>query len=135
MVFCPAIVAQTKAGRPEVVIRGDLERKVLNGLGEGLRILAKRARFREATRVPKMVAHVDRDPPEPSLIAERFRQSLAVANMLEASFYLPEGEERSCKVEVGIDSLLQGLAGLRQMRQSCQRLLEVGHRLGVGRSR
>src|SRR5512139_1018489 len=75
----PTIVAQSKAGHPEVEIRGNLERKVLNRLGDGLRVLAERARFREVTREPKVVAHVGRDPTEPSWVTERFRQAFSVA--------------------------------------------------------
>ncbi len=46
-----------------------------------------------------------------------------------------ERVERRVKMEAKIDRLPQPLAGLREMRQSRQRLLEAGDRLSIGRAR
>src|SRR6516164_6498516 len=86
------IVAQGEAGHPQVEIRRDLELKIVNRRGDGLAAQAERAGFRRVTSDPEIVAHVGRDPPEPSLITERPSQAFGGAEMPEARLELPQWE-------------------------------------------
>ena len=78
---------------------------------------------------------IDGHLPEPPLIVERPRQAFGFAETAEDPLEFSERKECSSQVEAKIDGLLQRLAGLGQMPEGRQRLLEAAHRLPVGRSR
>ena len=124
----PSIVARPEAGHAEVEIPRHLERNISKRLGNGLGALAERERFRRMTGDPEVVAHIDGHLPESPLIVERPRQAFGFAETAEDPLEFSERKECSSKVEAKIDGLLQRLAGLGQMRQCRQRLLEAARR-------
>ena len=131
----PSIVARVEAGRAKVEISRHLERNIPERLGNSLGALAEPERFRRMTDNPEVVAHVDGQLAESPLIVERPRQALGFAETAEDPLEFSERKECGSQVEAKIDGLLQPLAGLGQMPQGRQRLLEARDRLPVGRSR
>src|SRR5438445_1081500 len=71
---------------------------------------------------------------ESPLIVEPPGQALGFAEIAEDPFEFSERKESSSKVKAKIDGLLQPLAGLGQMPEGNQRLLEASDGLSVGRS-
>src|SRR5262245_8460836 len=80
------------------------------------------------------MAQVDEQSSEPALISERPGERFGLAQAAEAALELPERMERDPQVEAKIDGVLQHIAGLRQMPERRQRLLEAAYGLPVGRS-
>jgi hypothetical protein len=80
----------------------------------------------------EMVARGDGHPGEPSLVVERPGQPFGFAKVAEASLGLSQLEQHSPKLDPKVDGLLQRLAGLGQIRQGHQGLLEEDRRLAVG---
>jgi hypothetical protein len=72
---------------------------------------------------------------ESPLIVKCPRQAFGFAEIADDPLEFSERKECSSQVEAQINGLLQPLAGLGQMLQGRQRLLEARHGLPVGRSR
>ena len=121
----PSIVPRPEAGHAEVEIPRHLERNIPKRLGNSLGALAERERFRRMTSHPEVVAHIDGQLAESPLIVERPRQAFGFAETAEDPLEFSERKECRSQVEAKIDGLLQRLAGLGQMPQGRQRLLEA----------
>src|SRR2546426_7078167 len=81
-----------------------------------------------------MERHEGRNPSKPALIADPFGENFSLAEVVEDSRELSEGSERTAKVEPEIDTLLDGLATLGEMREGSERLFEPRDRFPVGRA-
>jgi hypothetical protein len=130
-----SIVAGGEADCAEVVIRPNLEREISERLSDGLGVLGGRTRFSCVASAPEIVTLVERYPPESQLIPERLSEALGFAQMRGEPLEIAKREERGSKVEAQIDGLLERLAGLGQMLEGHQRLLEVSDRFSIRRSR
>ena len=73
------------------------------------------------------------DPPEPAVIVQGLGQGFGLAQVVEESPKVAKHDERSAQVEPEIDGLLAQVATVGEMPQGHERLLEVGHRLPIGR--
>src|SRR2546427_6939971 len=81
-----------------------------------------------------MERHEGRNPSKPALIADPFGENFSLAEVVEDSRELSEGSERTAKVEPEIDTLLDGLATLGEMREGSERMFEPRDRFPVGRA-
>src|SRR5438552_3369145 len=79
-----------------------------------------------------MERHEGRNPSKPALIADPFGENFSLAEVVEDSRELSEGSERTAKVEPEIDTLLDGLATLGEMREGSERLFEPRDRFPGG---
>ena len=132
-VFGPAIVARDVAQPDKVVPGCDLERNIVERRADGLDLLSERAHIACTTAsVQVMTAHIGRHPSESALIVERPGQSFSFPEIPFDPRPFCQREESVSKVEANIDGLLPRLAGLGQMGQRRQRLLEATDRLPVG---
>src|SRR2546427_3653928 len=81
-----------------------------------------------------MERHEGGNPSKPALIADPFGENFGLAEVVEDSRELSEGSERTAKVQPEIDTLLDGLATLGEMREGSERLFEPRDRFPVGRA-
>ena len=79
-----------------------------------------------------MEGHKRRNPSQPALIANALGEDFTLAKVIEDSPELSEGSERIAKVEPEVDSLLDRLAILGEMREGGERLLEACDGFPVG---
>src|SRR5437660_1482061 len=79
-----------------------------------------------------MESHERRNPSQPALIANALGEDFALAKVIEDSPELSQGGERIAKVEPEVDSLLDGLATLGEMREGGDRPLEACDGFPVG---
>ena len=121
----PSIVPRPEAGQAEVEIRRHLERNIPKRLGKSLGVLAEPETFRRVTSHIEVVAHIDGHLAESPLIVERPGQAFGFAETAEDPLEFSERKECSSKIEAKIDGPLQRLAGLGQMPEGRQRLLEA----------
>src|SRR5437667_12370084 len=79
-----------------------------------------------------MEGHERRNPSQPALIANALGEDFTLAKVIEDSPELSEGSERIAKVEPEVDSLLDRLAILGEMREAGERLPEAWRGFPVG---
>src|SRR5437899_5199288 len=80
-----------------------------------------------------MERHEGGNPSKPALIADPFGENFGLGEVVEDSRELSEGKERTAKVQPEIDTLLDGLATLGEMRECLERLLKARDRFPIGR--
>ena len=132
--FCPAIVAREVASPDKVELGCDLERHIAERLADGLDPLRECVYLGRVTASELMMAgHIGRHPSKSPLIVERPGQAFGFPEIPLDSPEFGQREERVSQVEGDIDSLFPRRAGLGEIGQRRQRLLEGRPRLVGGR--
>jgi hypothetical protein len=116
----------------QMQIRDDLKGEILTSSGGGEGAAAAFQRAAKIVRPPKIIGRAGENPPLAPRITDPPGENFSFTKVFETSPVICKVVERIAKVHPQIDPRLDGLATLRQMRESSERPLEARDRFPVG---
>src|ERR1043166_7509682 len=129
----PTKVALVIVGRAEEAVRQRLQDDFPAGRGEHEGALGGSDGLVIRPPEKKIVGQKERDLSQPTRVIEGLREGLRFTQVRQDTLQVACRQERRAQGESEIDGLLARAARLRQTLEGTERLLEVAHRLTVGR--